>query len=120
MSHYGDTDETFPLPDYSNESSIFDLYELLENWHSGQWDPIYAVQSRRDPENVYYTELVEIRRLLGSIIAIPEIRKKQQVFIVTEAEYQDIETSEAWLPTIDKLVRDNANTVWRIYKRSKK
>lgn len=83
------------LPTYAGESDIFDLYDLLALYHSGQGDPLYALQSRRNPEDVRPGELEAVETLLHEILANE---------LSGGAEEKDVAVAEAWLPVIEALV----------------
>jgi uncharacterized membrane protein (UPF0127 family) len=90
---------TLSLPQYSGESDIFDLYDLLALYHGGQGDPIYALQSRRDPESVYTGELEAVETLLNEIISGE----------FSESTETDILTAQAWLPLIESLTKKESD-----------
>jgi len=55
------------LPNYAGESDIFELYDLLAGYYSGQGDPIYRVISMRDPSSIGSEEISAIRTVLEMI-----------------------------------------------------
>jgi hypothetical protein len=84
----------FDLPVYAGESDIFDLWRILQDYHGGQSDPIYAVQSRESRHNISFDELQAIESLLEDI----ESGK------YPDSSYADDMAAENWLPVLRNLI----------------
>jgi len=61
-----DTPGQFPIYTDDEGADLFDLRDMLQQYHSGQWDPIYAIQSR-DMVDPSRDELIAITELLEDI-----------------------------------------------------
>jgi len=113
------------LPDYAGEHGIFDLFKLLSEYHSGQSDPIYAVQSRESKDNISLDELEAIESLLEDIdmgrympgyphgqLAPgegPMNKQEEEEYENEQAEARkDMSIAESWLPEIRELISENS------------
>jgi len=85
---------TYSLPNYSRDSSIFDLYDLLKGYYFGQGDPIYSVISMRDPSNIGQDEMEAIANELSRIFSGK----------YDSATGEDVIVASDWLPTITELL----------------
>jgi len=85
----------FDLPEYAGEHDVFDLFKLLSEYHGGQGDPVYAMQSRESMHNISLEELEAVESLLDDIgsdsKALPE----------------DISICESWLPEVQKIINSH-------------
>jgi len=109
------------LPSYAGEFDIFDLFEMLGEYHNGQGDPIYAVQSRQSRHNISLDEMDAIESLLEDIAEgayIPGYPHGQlapedaPMGIQEEEEYGeegdraliDVDIAKSWLPVIKRII----------------
>jgi len=87
----------FDLPEYAGEHDVFDLFKLLSEYHGGQGDPVYAMQSRESMHNISLEELEAVESLLDDIgsdsKALPE----------------DISICESWLPEVQKIINSHTS-----------
>lgn len=89
----------YSLPEYAGEYSYLDLFHLLSMYYGGQGDPLYAVQSRGDNENISEDELWAIESVLEDILA-----GKYE-----SSDEEDYDIAEAWLPEIKELSEQASN-----------
>ena len=98
------------FPTYSDDdtSSLFDLYTMLQNYHSSQGDPIYAIHSR-EMSNPSSGELHAIDYLLGDILngkfddAISDYGDAGEV---SDEDVDDYLVAESWQPTIQRMISE--------------
>jgi len=110
------------LPEYAGESDIFELFKLLSEYHEGQDDPIYAVQSRESRHNISLTEMHAIEDLLEDVSMgkyIPgwpsgQVAPADMPMGISEEnemadeQEQDMGIARSWLPEIREIISENS------------
>ena len=114
------------LPDYAGEHDIFELFKLLSEYHGGQGDPIYAVQSRESKDNISLDELEAIERLLEDIdngkympgyphgqLAPGDspmgLQESEEYEEEQSSASKDMSIAESWLPVIREIISENSS-----------
>lgn len=112
------------LPEYSDDGDMhrYDLVEMLQQYHAGMSDPIYAFTSR--PTNdMSLGELQAIETILENIIEgkyMEHVPRQETEDAEWEEQYgkeydslfEDQQTAEAWLPTIKRLLEELPEERW--------
>jgi hypothetical protein len=96
------------LPDYADNDGvdIITFFDMMQNYHSGQWDPVYAFTSRRRGDDLSLEELRAAKTVLEEIISGKFGEEALNVENENEG-YSDMEVAESWLPTIARLISEN-------------
>jgi len=113
------------LPDRAGEYDLFALFTLLSEYHGGQGDPVYAVQSRESKDNISLGELDAVESLLEDIdngkympgyphgqLAPGDspmgLQESEEYEAEQGAAANDMSIAQSWLPVIREVISENS------------